>query len=86
MLNSFDLISINRHIKHGKEKSPSHRHCQREKEMDDHLLAYQLFLNESHIATRLAKERASFLLINHIKDISFFGTSVIIVVLLRKRE
>jgi hypothetical protein len=29
---------------------------------------------KGHIVTRLAKERASFLKINNINDISFFGT------------
>jgi hypothetical protein len=57
-----------------KEKSPSDGHCQCEIEMDDHLLACQLFLEESHIVTYLAKERTSFLTINYINDISFFGT------------
>jgi hypothetical protein len=32
------------------------------------------FLKECHEVTRLAKERASFLKINDINDISFFGT------------
>jgi hypothetical protein len=49
--------------------------------MDDHLLACQRFLKESHTVTRLAKERASLLEINNVDDISFFKTSVIIVVL-----
>jgi hypothetical protein len=41
--------------------------------MDEHLMAYQQILKkEPH--TRLAKERASFLNINDINDISFFGT------------
>jgi hypothetical protein len=48
--------------------------------MDD-LLACQQFLTESHIVTRLAIERALFLNMNDINDISFFGTSAIIVVL-----
>jgi hypothetical protein len=40
---------INRPTKRGKEKSPSDGHCQREKEMDDHLLACQQILErESH--------------------------------------
>jgi hypothetical protein len=31
------------------------------------------FLKESHIVTRLAKERPSFLNINNVNDISFYG-------------
>jgi hypothetical protein len=50
-------LSINRPTKRGKKKSPSDGHCQCEKEMDDHLLACQSFLKESHIVTRVAKER-----------------------------
>jgi hypothetical protein len=34
-------LSINTPTKRGKEESPSYGHCQCEKEMDDHLLAYQ---------------------------------------------
>jgi hypothetical protein len=40
---------------------------------EEHLLACQQFLKETHVATRLANER-EFLKINNIKDISFFGT------------
>jgi hypothetical protein len=36
--------------------------------------------------TRLTKERETFLNINDINDISFFGTPAIIVLLQRKRE
>jgi hypothetical protein len=65
-------VSINRPTKRRKEKLPSDGHCQCEKKMDDHLLACQQILEkESHIVTRLAKERTSFLNIN---DNSFFGT------------
>jgi hypothetical protein len=39
------------------------------------------FLKESYIVTNFDKERVSFMKINAINDISFFGTSVIIVVL-----
>jgi hypothetical protein len=39
------------------------------KEMNDHLLACQRFLKESHELTRFKNEQASFL---KIKDISFF--------------
>jgi hypothetical protein len=39
--------------------------------MEGHLLRCQEFLKESHIVTRIAKERASFLKINDINDISF---------------
>jgi hypothetical protein len=59
------LLSNNK----GKEKSPSDEHCQCKKEMDDHWHVNK-FLKESHIVTRLAKERESFLKIN---DNSFFG-------------
>jgi hypothetical protein len=52
-----DRLSINRPTKRGKEKS-SDGHCQCEKEMDDHLLTCHQFMKESHIVTRLAKERA----------------------------
>jgi hypothetical protein len=34
-------LSINRPTKRGKEKSPSDRHCQWEKEIYDHLMACQ---------------------------------------------
>jgi hypothetical protein len=45
-------LSINRRTKRGKEKYPSDRHCQREKEMDDHLLACQQILErEQHSDT-----------------------------------
>jgi hypothetical protein len=67
-------LSINTPTR-GKEKSPSDGHCQCEKEKDNHLLVCQQFLKESHAVTRLANERASFLKINDINDISFFGTS-----------
>jgi hypothetical protein len=40
-------LSINRSTKRGKEKSPSNAHCQREKEMDDLLLASQQFFKNS---------------------------------------
>jgi hypothetical protein len=53
----------------------SNGHCQCQKQMDDHLLACQQFSTESHIVTRVAIERASFLNIDDINDISFFGTS-----------
>jgi hypothetical protein len=46
-----DILSINRPIKRGKEKSPSDGHCQCQKEIDDHLLAGQHSLTESHIVT-----------------------------------
>jgi hypothetical protein len=39
------------------------------------LLACQQFLTESHKVTRFANERASFLNMNDINDISFIGTS-----------
>jgi hypothetical protein len=50
---------MNKPTKRGKEKSPSDGHYQYQKEMDDHLLACQQFLKESHIVFRLANERAS---------------------------
>jgi hypothetical protein len=62
-------LSIIRPSKPREEKSPSDGHCQCQKEIDDHLLACQLFLTESHIVTRLAKERASLLNMNDINDI-----------------
>jgi hypothetical protein len=56
--------------KRGKEKSPSNGHCQCQKEMDNHLLASQLFLTEPHgPLCGLANERASFLNMNDIIDI-----------------
>jgi hypothetical protein len=75
-------LTINRPTKRGKEKFPSDGHCQCQKEMDDHLLACQQFLTESHIVTLLANERASFLNINDINDILFFrnvSTAIIVV-------
>jgi hypothetical protein len=42
------------------------------KKMDDHLLACQQFVTESHILTRLTNERASFLNMNDINDIYIF--------------
>jgi hypothetical protein len=62
----------------GKEKSPSDGHCQCQKGMDDHLLACQQFLTESHIVTRLANERPSYFNMNDINDISVFGTSRVV--------
>jgi hypothetical protein len=63
-------LSINNRLtKRGKEKFPSDGQCQCEKEMEDHLLAGQQFLTESHIVTRLAKERVSFLKIIDVNDI-----------------
>jgi hypothetical protein len=62
---------INRSTKRGKEKSPFDIHCHCQKEMDDHLLARQQFLTESHIVTRIANKCASFLKTNDINDISF---------------
>jgi hypothetical protein len=67
-------LSINRPTKRGKQKSPSDGHCQCKKEMDDHLMACQQFLKKCHTVTRLAIEKALFLKINDINDISFFGT------------
>jgi hypothetical protein len=49
------------------EREVSIGHCQCQKEFDDHLLACQL-LKESHIVTRQANVRASFLEINDIND------------------
>jgi hypothetical protein len=64
-----DYGLINRPTKRGKEKSPSDGHCRCKKEMNDHLLAFQQFLTESHIVTRQASERVSFLNMNDINDI-----------------
>jgi hypothetical protein len=61
-------LSTNSPTKRGKEKSPSDGHCQW------WIIIYwrvNKFLKVSHIVTRLAKERASFL---NIYDISFLGT------------
>jgi hypothetical protein len=66
------IDSINRPTKREKEKSPSGRHYQYEKEMGDHLLVYQQFLKESHIVTYLANERASFLKITTLMTFHFF--------------
>jgi hypothetical protein len=64
-------LSINRPTKRGKEKSRSDGHCQREKEMDDHILTCQQILKkEPHSDTQSL--RAS--IIFDINDISFFGT------------
>jgi hypothetical protein len=52
-----------------------------EKEMEDIYWRVNKFLKKDHIVTRFTKERVSFLKINDINDISFLGTSVIIVVL-----
>jgi hypothetical protein len=66
-------LSIDRPTKRGKENSPSVGHCQCQKKMNDNLLACQQILPESHIVTRLANERASFLNMNDINQI-IFGT------------
>jgi hypothetical protein len=68
-------FSIIRPTKCEKEKSPFDGHCQCEKEMEDHLLACKQLLKESYVVTFTAIERASFLKIKDINDISFFGTS-----------
>jgi hypothetical protein len=65
-------LSINRPTKRGKERSDGQ--CQFEKEMDDHLLQCQQILERHPHSERLAKKRASFLKINDINDILFFGT------------
>jgi hypothetical protein len=65
---------MNRPTKRGKEKFLSDGHCQTRKEMDDHLLACQQFI-AILLINRLANERASFLNMNAINDISFIGTS-----------
>jgi hypothetical protein len=43
------------------------------KQDDDHLLACQQIFEKEHKMTRHAKERASFLKINDINDISFYA-------------
>jgi hypothetical protein len=53
-------LSINRPTKRGKEKSPSDRHCQCKKEMDNPLQACQQFLKQCHIVTRLLKSEHHF--------------------------
>jgi hypothetical protein len=51
-------LSINRPTKRGKEKSLSDGHCQREKEMDEHLLAWQQIPEkEPHSDTPLLKRK-----------------------------
>jgi hypothetical protein len=67
-------LSINRPTKRGKEKSPSNGHCQCEKEMDDHLVACPPLFEPCHTVNQLAIEKASFLIIQDINDILFFGT------------
>jgi hypothetical protein len=74
-------LSINRPTKRGKEKSLSDGHCQCKKEMDDHLLSCQKIVEKVPHSDTLTKQRASFLKVNDINDISFLGTPVIIVVL-----
>jgi hypothetical protein len=49
--------------------------------MDDRFLACQLIFEKVPHSGTQAKERASFLKVNDINDISFFGTPVIIFVL-----
>jgi hypothetical protein len=75
-------LSINRPTKRGKEKSPSDRHCQYKKEMDDRLLACQQIFEEVPHSDTLAKERASFLNMNDINDISFFECVTVTIVIL----
>jgi hypothetical protein len=75
-------LSINRPTKRGKEKCPSGGHCQFQKEMDDHLLLCQQFLTESHIVTRLANERSSFLNMNDINEFHFLERLTAIIVVL----
>jgi hypothetical protein len=57
-------------------------YCQCEKQMDDHLLACQQFLKESHEITSLANERVLFLKYNDINDISFFGRGIAMILVL----
>jgi hypothetical protein len=52
------------------------------KKIDDHILARQLFLTESHIVTRLAYEEASYLNMNDINDIQFLERPTAIIVVL----
>jgi hypothetical protein len=47
----------------------------------DTVNANKRWKTENHEVTRLNNERASFLKINDINDLSFFGTSAVIVVL-----
>jgi hypothetical protein len=67
-------LSINRPTKRGKEKCPSDGYCKCKKEMDDHLLACQQIFEKVPHSVTLANERASFLKVNDINDISFLGT------------
>jgi hypothetical protein len=71
--------TINVPTKRGKEKSPSDGHCQCEKELDDHILATQQFLKESHVVNRLIMSEindeshiVNRLILSEINDISFF--------------
>jgi hypothetical protein len=66
-------LSINRTSKRGKEKSPSDT-FNAKKRWTTIYWRVNKFLKKSHVVTRLAKERVSFLKIN---DISFFETPVI---------
>jgi hypothetical protein len=69
-------FSINRPTKRAIKKSPSDGHCQCKKEMDAHddLLACQKIFEKVPHSDTLTKERAFFLKVNDINDISFFGT------------
>jgi hypothetical protein len=67
-------LSINRPTKRGKEKFPSYGHLQCKKEMDDHLLACQQIFEKVPHSEPLTKERALFLKVKDIHDISFLGT------------
>jgi hypothetical protein len=78
----YHRLSINRPTKRGKEKSPSDRHCQCKKEMDDHLLACQQIFEKVPHSDTLAKERTSFLNVNDIRDISFWERITVIIVVL----
>jgi hypothetical protein len=75
-------LIINITTKRGKEKPSSDGNCQCKKEMEDHLLACQQFLKESHEVTRVANDRATFLKINDINDISFLKRLNAVIVVL----
>jgi hypothetical protein len=49
--------------------------------MDDHLLACQQFLTESHIVTALLVSAASLLNMNDMNDLSFLERLTVIIVL-----
>jgi hypothetical protein len=76
------ILSINRPTKRGKEKSRSDGHCQREKEMDDHILACQYIFEIEPLSDTVAKERASFLVLMTLMTFHFLERLAVIFVVL----